>query len=190
MELKMPTQYNYIVSSVMVLTLFILVPMKWRADVRLDGLAQDNYGVLSDLNRREQRFMPLLLTIISYTFCTFIMLKQDLPWYLNGIILSALMILIILLIINARWRVSEHMAAIGGVTAGVIAFSDLFLYNPIKGICVLVLVAGALGSARMILKHNNLGEIFAGLIIGLSCTLIALNDTCNHYISAIFKYLL
>lgn len=190
MELKMPTQYNYIVSSIMVLTLFILIPLKWRSEVKIDGIYSDRYGVLSDLNRREQRFMPLLLTIISYTFCTFIMLKQDLPWYLNGIIISALLILLILLLINARWRVSEHMAAIGGVTAGVITFSDLFFYNPLKWICILIVVAGALGTARMILRHNNLGEIFAGFIIGLSCTLIALNDTCNHYISTVIKYLL
>lgn len=190
MELKMPTQYNYIISIIMVLTLFIIIPQKWRFDENMNGLYSNKHSVLSDLNKREQRFMPFLLTIISYIFCTFIMLKQNLPWYLNGIIISALFILVVLFIINAKWRVSEHMAAIGGVTAGVITFSNIFFYNPIKWVCILVILAGALGTARIILKHNNLGEIFAGFIIGLSCTLIALNDTCNHYISTVIKYLL
>lgn len=190
MELRTPLVTNYIVSSIIVLTVFVLVPRKWKEDTTAEGLITSNCGILTELNQREQRFMPLLLTIISYTFCTFIMLKRGLPWYLNGIILASLMILIILLIINARWRVSEHMAAIGGVLAGIIAFSDLFLYNPIKWICAFVLIAGALGTARIILKHNNLGEIFAGFIIGLSCTMIALNNTCNHIISTVLKYII
>ena len=117
------------------------------------------------------------------------MFKRDLPWYMNGIIIASLIILLIHLIINARWRVSEHMAAIGGVMGGVIAFSSLFLYDPTKWICIFTAIAGALGTTRMILGHNNLGEIFAGFIIGLSCTLIALNDTYNHLISSFFKYI-
>lgn len=189
-ELRVPLVSNYIISATVVFTLFVLVPIKWKADVSLNGLVRGNSGVLTELNKREQRFMPLLLTIIAYLFCSIIMLKRGLPWYMNGIILASLMILLIHILINTWWRVSEHMAAIGGVMGGIIAFSGLFLYDPIKWICVFTLIAGALGTARIILGHNNLGEIFAGFIIGLSCTLIALNDTYNHIILSIFKYII
>ncbi|WP_157450693.1 hypothetical protein [Bacteroides sp.] len=188
-ELRIPLISNYILSCAVVFALFILVPIKWKVDVKTNGLVKSNSGVLTELNEREQRFMPLLLTIISYFFCAVIMFKRDLPWYMNGIIIASLIILLIHLIINARWRVSEHMAAIGGVMGGVIAFSSLFLYDPTKWICIFTAIAGALGTTRMILGHNNLGEIFAGFIIGLSCTLIALNDTYNHLISSFFKYI-
>ena len=189
-ELHISFYTNLIVSSILVFSLFLLIPVKWRADARIHGLTKDTYGTLIELNLREHRYMPLLLTIFSYFFCAIIMYKRDLPWYMNGIILASLMILCIHFIINAKWRVSEHMAAMGGVMAGVVAFSNLFFYDPTKWICLLTLIGGALGSARMILGHNNLGEIFGGFFIGLFCTSIALNNYCNHLIYSIFKYII
>ena len=189
-ELNVIFLSSIIIASILVFTLFVLVPMKWHADAEIYGLTKDTFGILTELNLREQRYMPLLLTIFSYFFCAIIMYKRDLPWYMNGIILASLMILFVNFIINARWRVSEHMAAIGGVMAGVIAFSSLFLYDPTKWICIFTLIAGALGSARMILGHNNLGEIFGGFFIGFFCTSIALNNSYNHLISSIFKYII
>ena len=180
----------YVLSLIIVFSFFLLLRLKWTLNFRTSGLIRKNSGVLTELNLREHRYMPLFLTLVSYLICALIMFKRDLPWYMNGIILASLLIILIHIVINFRWRVSEHMAAIGGVMGGIISLSGLFLYDPILWICLFALIAGALGAARIILGHNNLGEIFAGFIIGLSCTMIALNSTCNHVISSIFTYLI
>ena len=189
-EMGISLTSKYLLSLTAVFGFFLLIQLKWRLTIRTSGLIRKNTGVLSELNEREHRYMPLFLTIASYLICALIMFKRDLPWYMNGIILASLLILIIHTLINYRWRVSEHMAAIGGIMGGIISFSALFLYDPIIWICLFIFIAGALGASRIILGHNNLGEILAGFLIGLSCTLIALDNSCNHIISSIFTYLI
>ena len=36
---------------------------------------------------RKKRYVPILLTIISYVFCLLMMRKLNIPWYMTGIIL-------------------------------------------------------------------------------------------------------
>lgn len=183
-----PLHANFI-SITSVLLLFFLIPYKWRKEAKVKGII-DEYDAmpLDTLNRRKQRYMPLILTLISYIFCAMMMFKKALPWYLNAIIITSILILIIHLCINIKWRVSEHMAAIGAVTGGIIALSNVFSYNPLAAICVSTIIAGLLGSARMILQRHTVGEVLIGYFVGLSCSLIALNNTFYHYISTIFTY--
>lgn len=189
LELGQTMLYANIVSCIGVLLLFTLIPYKWRKDAKVTGLV-DEFDLLplGTLNQRKARFMPLILTLISYIFCAMMMFKKVLPWYLNSIIIASILVTAILLCINRWLRISEHMASIGAVTGGIISLTKLFEYNPLFGICLLIAIAGVLGTARMYLKHNNIGEIFLGYLIGLSCSLIAFNNTCYHYISTIFTY--
>ena len=39
-----------------------------------------------DLTDRKKRYVPYLLTIISYVFCMLMMRKLNIPWYMSGII--------------------------------------------------------------------------------------------------------
>ena len=181
--------YATIVSAISVLVLFLTLTYRWRKGIKVRGV-RDEYDLiaLSILNRRQDRFMPLLVTLISYIFCALMMLKKHLPWYLNAIIFASILILCIHLLINAKLRVSEHMAAMGALTGGFISLTKLFEYDPLIGISISIFIAGLLGTSRMLLKHNNAWEILLGYLIGVACSLIALNNTCYHYISSIFTY--
>ena len=129
-----------------------------------------------------------LFILISYIFCAMMMFKKSLPWYISAIIIASILILAVHLLLNRKWRISEHMAAMGGVTGGILALNKLFEYDPLPGIIFSISLAGLLGTSRMILKHNNLGELLFGYLVGLGCSLIALNNTFYHYISTIFTY--
>ena len=142
-----------------------------------------------DLRVRRHRYMPFLLTIISYVFCLLTMRKLNLPWYMNGIILSALLTLIICVAFNLRWKLSEHMAGAGGIVGGLVAFSELFGYNPVGWLCIFILVAGMLGSARIILRHHTQGEVLGGFAVGLLCSLAALHPGSKLLIY-LFSYIL
>ena len=98
---------------------------------------------------------------------------------MTGIILAALVVQIICIIVNLRWKLSEHMAGIGGIIGGLISFSELFGYNPVWWLCLFILVAGVLGSARIILRHHSLGEVLSGFAVGLICALLVLHPLSN-----------
>ena len=105
--------------------------------------------------------------------------KLNIPWYMTGIILAALVVQIICIIVNLKWKLSEHMAGIGGIIGGLISFSELFGYNPVWWLCLFILIAGILGSARIILSHHTLGEVLSGFAIGMICALLVLHPLSN-----------
>ena len=71
------------------------------------------------------------------------------------------------------------MAGIGGIIGGLISFSELFGYNPVWWLCLFILVAGVLGSARIILRHHSLGEVLSGFGVGFICALLVLHPLSN-----------
>ena len=91
--------------------------------------------------------------------------------------------------VNLKWKLSEHMAGAGGIVGGLVAFSELFGYNPVGWLCIFILVAGMLGSARIILRHHTQGEVLGGFAVGLLCSLAALHPGSKLLIY-LFSYIL
>ena len=81
------------------------------------------------------------------------------------------------------------MAGAGAIVGGLVAFSALFGYNPVWWLCLTILIAGILGTARIILGHHTLGEVFSGFAVGLGCALIVLHPAANS-LYLFFRYLL
>lgn len=171
----MPIQYKLIVLGIVycftimipVLTIFIFK--------KINGFSAQELG------ERKKRYMPFFLTIISYVFCLLMMNRLNIPWYMSGIILSALIVMMICIIVNLKWKLSEHMAGAGAVIGGLVAFSALFGYNPVWWLCLFILVAGMLGTARIILGHHTLGEVMGGFAVGLVCSLMVLHPIANSF---------
>lgn len=171
----MPIQYKLIVLGIVycftimmpVLTIFIFR--------KINGFSAQ------ELSERKKRYTPFFLTIISYVFCLLMMNRLNIPWYMSGIILAALIMMIICVIVNLKWKLSEHMAGAGAVIGGLVAFSALFGYNPVWWLCGFILVAGLLGTARIILGHHTLGEVLGGFAVGLVCALMVLHPIANSF---------
>ena len=132
-----------------------------------------------ELSERKKRYVPILLTIISYVFCLLMMRKLNIPWYMTGIIFVSLVISIICILVNLKWKLSEHMAGMGGIIGGLVSFSALFSYNPVVWLCLFILIAGILGSARIVLGHHTLGEVLSGFVVGLVCSFMILHPAYN-----------
>ncbi|MFV0404271.1 MAG: hypothetical protein ACK5KV_10055 [Bacteroides graminisolvens] len=132
-----------------------------------------------DLTDRKKRYVPYLLTIISYVFCMLMMRKLNIPWYMSGIILTALLMMLISIILNLKWKLSEHMLGMGGIVGGVVSFSALFGYNPVWWLSLFILIAGVLGTARIILQHHTLSEVLTGFVVGFICSLLVLHPIAN-----------
>ena len=132
-----------------------------------------------ELSERKKRYVPILLTIISYVFCLLMMRKLNIPWYMTGIIFVSLVISIICILVNLKWKLSEHMAGMGGIIGGLVSFSALFSYNPVAWLCLFILIAGILGSARIVLGHHTLGEVLSGFVVGLVCSFLILHPAYN-----------
>ncbi len=119
------------------------------------------------LLRREERMVPYAISIMCYIACLYIMSLQHVSHIITSIVIAALIIQILCAIINHWWKISTHTAAIGGTTGAVVAFSLIFGFYPLWWLCFLILLAGVLGTSRMLLRIHTLGEIVGGYLIGV-----------------------
>lgn len=99
---------------------------------------------------------------------------MHLPHYMSGIIIAALMCMIICTLLNFRWKVSTHVASSGMLVGGLFAYGMLFHFNPVWYLSAAILLAGMLGTARIILRQHSLFEVFAGFVVGMFCGVIGI----------------
>lgn len=157
----LPWQYKFWVLLLAYLFTILLPTLLIRLYRRYQGWTK------IDISRRERRMIPYVITILCYFFCYYVMSMQRLPQFMANILMVALIIQIICAIINVWWKISTHAAAIGGVEGSLLAFSVFFDFDPILWFCILLIIAGMVGSARMILHSHSLGQVIAGFFIGL-----------------------
>ena len=169
----MPIQYKLIVLGVVYCFTILMPTLTIFLFRKINGFSPE------DLGERKRRFMPFLLTITSYVFCLVMMHRLNIPWYMTGIILAALIMMVICIDVNLKWKLSEHMAGVGAIVGGLVSFSALFGYNPVWWLCLFILIAGVLGTARIILQHHTLGEVLVGFAVGLICSLLVLHPLSN-----------
>ena len=129
-----------------------------------------HFKLVKDLHveKREQRFFPYMFTALCYTVAAYYLYYCHSPqWFVMFMVGSAVTVLIMALI-NLKWKISAHMAGIGGVVAlvyqihvqGLSAF-DLFWMR-----CITIMVAGLLGSARLVLNRHDAWQVLAGVVVG------------------------
>ena len=128
-----------------------------------------NGWTLHELGHREKRFIPYGMTILSYMACLLTMYRIHLPRYMSGIIVATLICMVICTVINTRWKISTHMASSGMMVGGLLSYSFIFQFNPVEWLCFFILLAGMLGSARIIVKQHTLNEVTGGFFVGLFC---------------------
>lgn len=129
---------------------------------------------LIELGHRERRMVPYIVSIACYFACIYVMERLHMPHFMSSIIVAALLVQIVCALINIWWKVSTHTAAIGGVGGALFAFAYYLGFNPVWWLCVVFLVAGVVGSCRMILRQHSLAQVVIGFWIGFISAAIAI----------------
>lgn len=159
----LPFYYKMIILSMVYVFTILLPRICIYIYRRLNGWASHQ------LRLREYRAVPYGLFILSYVACLHLMMRMHMPHYMCGILASSLLIQLVCVLVNIWWKISIHSAGAGGVIGALIAYSILFMFNPVWWLCVMILVSGAVGTARMLLRQHSLGQIIAGTLVGVVC---------------------
>lgn len=128
---------------------------------------------LIELGSRERRAIPYVISIFSYLLCYYIMAATHVPHFMGSILIAALVIQIACAIINLFIKISTHTAAIGGVAGALLAFSVIFSFNPVWWLCIVLLLAGMVGTSRMILRQHSLRQVVLGFLAGVACSFVS-----------------
>ena len=127
-----------------------------------------------ELGRKERRLVPYIISIVCYFACFFWMEYRNTPRVISIVVVVALTIQMVCALINIWWKISTHTAAIGGVAGGLVSYSIAFSFNPLWWLCFVLILAGAVGTARMILRQHSLSQVVTGFLVGVACAILVI----------------
>ncbi len=126
-------------------------------------------GKIKDLyiSKKEERTLPYIFSFLSYVFWTFFLWQTlRFPLFLVAVGIGSTLSILLITFINLNWKISAHLASVGGIVGGVFGICYRMAINPL-GFFVLVLSLGALVAlSRIELKAHTPGQTLAGFSLG------------------------
>jgi len=129
-------------------------------------------GMLSGLqmpNRRE-RIAPYCMTLVYYAMTWFLLARSPLDPIVLALISGAILALLLTTIITLWWKISAHMVGVGGVVGALVAMDLVHGLNLMLPISATILVAGAVGTARLLVSDHTAAQAYSGFLVGAVCT--------------------
>ena len=129
---------------------------------------------LLQLGHKRRRLGAYAISMLCYLACIWLMYFHNIYHFIIIIVIAALIIQVVSLIINIWWKISTHTAAIGGVVGALMAFAELFRFNPVWWLCLTLLFSGVLGTSRIVLRQHTLGQVIVGFFVGVACAFVTI----------------
>lgn len=158
-----------LISSLVVLAITALIPFSLILFMIRKGLASG-----PALESRSDRPIPYTVTIICYLFTAWCLWL--LPRWIPLFFIAAAIAALLGVLINIKWKISAHATSMGGLSAAMvfigISSQSTVVYLP--WLCGIILISGAVCSARLYLKRHSPGQVYAGWSLGFIVTLVTL----------------
>lgn len=119
-----------------------------------------------ELSERSERHIPFLLTIACYGFGIYLLLKIQVSILFPLSLLGAMIAVFLAFLINLRWKISIHMIGIGGMMGLFFGYGISFQMNIHYALIALSVIAGLLGTARLVRKAHTPAQVYTGFIAG------------------------
>lgn len=127
-------------------------------------------GLVKDLalEDRRSRVLPIIIAAACYALAMYMLSDVLMIYVVRKFMLVAILALIAVFIINFKWKISLHLTAMGGFVAMIAILNvSKILYSPIL-LGVIIVLAGLLASARLLLGKHTPAQIAAGFGCGFA----------------------
>ena len=127
-----------------------------------------------EMETQKERIIPYAFTIIFYVFTLYMLKRAPIPPIIFNFVVGATLSVILAFLINIKWKISAHMIGLGGLVGALICISIILEIYITPYIILALLIAGLVGSSRLILKAHTQMQIYAGFAVGVVCQVIVL----------------
>lgn len=127
------------------------------------------------LRNRTDRPIPYIVAFLCYGVCAMHFYTAHSPQWFYMFFVGAGLSILVVCIINFRWKISAHATAAGGLIAIVLRLilTDVNIYNLIGPLTAVIIMAGLSGTARLILCRHTPAQVWAGYLNGFICVFAA-----------------
>jgi hypothetical protein len=125
-------------------------------------------GLITDLHMpaREERIIPFGMALM-YLGMTFYLLRQSpLHPVVQSIFLGMMVSLLLIILVTLQWKISIHMAGLGGLLGAIVGISARHSLPLLPLIAVLIVLLGVLGTARLFSGTHSHAQVYAGATAG------------------------
>ena len=126
-------------------------------------------GELHDLfiSKREERTMPYLFTFMAYFFWSlFLWRTMQFPMFIVSMGIGSAISIFIIVFINLKWKISAHLAGIGGLVGAVFGVCYRVAINPLWFLVLILTISALVAISRIGLRAHTPGQVFAGFVVG------------------------
>ena len=176
--LLMPT---YAMILLMNMNIFLLLPLRWRL-IAIVGTfiftgvlpalpiwLMMKRGEVNDLfiSKREERTMPYLFSLMAYFFWALFMWRTlQFPLFIVAMGMGSALSILIIVLINLKWKISAHAAGIGGLSGAIFGVCYRTAINPVWLLVLFLFISGVVSLSRLELKAHTSGQVLAGYVVG------------------------
>ncbi len=141
----------------------VLIPLSMAFYLKRQGIIQS-----LRMETVEERVYPYALSSIFYLITLVLLSQIQFPIeYLLIFGAASATVLILFLMALGKYKVSAHMAGIGGICGILYSVNHFFALNTIPLFALALLLAGVLAATRLHLKAHQMNEVILGFSIGL-----------------------
>jgi len=126
-------------------------------------------GEVHDLfiSKREERTMPYLFSFMAYVFWAMFMWRtMQFPIFIVAMGIGSATSIFIIVLINLKWKISAHLAGIGGLAGSIFGVSYKLALNPVWLLITILFISALVALSRIELKAHTPGQTLAGFVVG------------------------
>lgn len=176
--LLMPT---YAMCLLMNMDVFLLLSLRWRMIAIVGTFVFTGIlpavpiwlmikrGEVHDLfiSKREERTLPYLFSLMAYVFwALFLWRTLQFPVFIVAMGMGSAISILIIVLINLRWKISAHGAGVGGLTGSVFGVCYRTGINPVWFFTIVLIISAVVAFSRLELKAHTPGQVLAGFTVG------------------------
>lgn len=119
------------------------------------------------LSGQRERTFPYLLTSLFYFGLTYLLWDLNIWSSFKVFIAGGGLCILLVALINMKYKISAHMAGLGGVLGVLIALSSLIRHDFTMLYILVVIIAGITGYARVRLSEHRPSQVYTGFLLGV-----------------------
>lgn len=126
--------------------------------------------------KREERFFPYASTLIYYGILYYLLRSSNFPSFFLTAVLGTIVVMIVIILCNLKFKISAHTAGIAGVV-GIYAamIKNNWIQSGEEMVMYLCILTGLIGTVRLSLSAHRPLEIYAGAMVGFAGEFLVMN---------------
>lgn len=119
------------------------------------------------LSNQKDRTYPYIVSALFYFGLFYLLMDVNIWPSIKLFIVGGGLAIIFTALVNLKYKISAHMVGLGGLLGILISVSSLIKFDMTPYYIAVIVIAGMVGTARLILEEHHPAQLYLGFLMGL-----------------------